>query len=117
MLKFLSLSLSLLFVTSIASADPLRGDITDRDVLFPGGEITYKIAVEGGRAMTRFKVEGDGDSDIDCFVYDSDGDLVERDITSSSSCSIDVQPRYISTYIIKVRNVGDDVSAYTFWAF
>lgn len=103
-------------IPSIALADPTMGPATHRDVVSPG-EVDQHYIYLNGRETTRFVVQGDGDGDIDCFIFDDNDRLVARDSDQFDNCLIDVTPRYTAQFSIKVVNNGRIASAYFMRAF
>jgi hypothetical protein len=106
----------MMLMPSVASADPSMGAGSRRGVVSPGEVDAYAIELNG-REVTRFVVTGDGDGDIDCYVYDDNGHLAGRDNDSSDTCLIDVRPRWTAQFTIKIANNGGLASAYTMRAF
>ena len=75
----------------------------------------YRIAARSYRTFSvRFRayevarvvVEGDGDTDLDLYIYNEDGALVASDDDSSDYCVAEWVPRRTQTYTIKVVNRG-----------
>ncbi|MEO6525472.1 MAG: hypothetical protein ABIP93_02495 [Gemmatimonadaceae bacterium] len=63
---------------------------------------THRVYV--GPNDNRLWVRGDGDTDLDCFVYDSDGDLVDSDTDESDVCLLDTPG--IGGHTLVIRNLG-----------
>lgn len=88
----------------------------DRDQLRPSQSVTYSVLLNANET-TRFFVQGDGDGDIDCGVYDEFGHLVAQDTDTTDTCLIDVEPRWRGMFHIRLINSGAVTSVYTIRAF
>ena len=86
-------------------------DTTDHDCLRPGQQVTYTVTLRAD-ASTLITVEGDGRSDLDLFVYDENGNLVDHDNDSTDTCIAEVTPRWTGTFRIVVQNVGERSDCY-----
>jgi hypothetical protein len=108
------MSLVAMVVVTISSqvlADPVGGTKFEEGYLRPGAILTADLLVHGGET-TQLLVAGDGDGDLDCFVYDSDGDLVDSDTDGADACAVEVTPRKMSVYRFKVVNRGSETTKY-----
>ncbi len=63
---------------------------------------------EAGAVM----ISGDGDTDLDLFVYDENGNLVGSDTDGSDDCVVRLNPRWTGTFRIEVRNLGSVYNRY-----
>ena len=70
-------------------------------IKFNGGELAEVAAI------------GDGDTDLDLIVYDSNGNLIESDLDYTDRCYVSFYPRYTGTFRIVVKNRGDVYNRYT----
>jgi hypothetical protein len=73
-----ALGLSLGLAQHTATARPVGGDITHFDHVLAHSVDTYQVACWGGE-VTRIDVCGDGDTDLDLYVYDEYGNLIASD--------------------------------------
>jgi hypothetical protein len=48
-------------------------------------------------------VEGDYDTDLDCWLYDENGNIVDSDTDNTDICILEVTLRLGSTYVSKTR--------------
>ncbi|MDE5979168.1 MAG: hypothetical protein K2G84_03930 [Muribaculaceae bacterium] len=55
---------------------------------------------------------GDGDTDLDLYVYDRNGNLVCSDTDFSDDCVAVWNPRYTQTYTIRIKNRGRVANVY-----
>lgn len=60
-------------------------------------------------------VSGDGDTDLDLYVYDSDGNLIGKDTDYSDECVVRWVPQWTDYFIIKVVNRGALYNEYAIW--
>ena len=51
-------------------------------------------------------VSGDGDTDLDLFVYDENGNLIASDTDTGDDCVATWNPRWTGKFTIKVKNLG-----------
>lgn len=57
-------------------------------------------------------VSGDGDTDLDVYVYDSNGNLIDSDTDWTDDCYLRWVPRWTGRYTIKVVNRGGVYNKY-----
>ena len=63
-------------------------------VAFVAGELAEVAAI------------GDGDTDLDLYIYDSNGNLIAKDDDYTDRCYVSWVPRWTGNYIVKVVNRG-----------
>jgi hypothetical protein len=82
--------------------DSVRAGGTDsyRDLRFVGGEVA------------RVAVVGDGDTDLDLYVYDENGNEIVRDDDYTDRCVVQFNPRWTGRFIIKIVNRGSVYNRY-----
>ena len=51
-------------------------------------------------------ISGDGDTDLDLYVYDDNGNLIGADTDESDDCIVRFHPRWSGMFRIEVRNLG-----------
>jgi hypothetical protein len=101
-----------MFFVSVGSADPIGGFQSTRDCVLAGATDTYRIALKQNE-MTLFRVVGSGTSDIDCFLFDENGNLLKRDNDSTDMCIITVTPAWTGFFTLAIQNAGREVDCYT----
>ena len=75
--------------------DSVNGNCTDIwRITFRGGEPAYVA------------VSGDGDTDLDLYVYDENGNLITYDNSYGDDCLVSFTPRCTGVFIIKIKNLG-----------
>lgn len=84
--------------------------ITDR--VAANSSDAYNVTFKGGE-LAVLMVMGDGDTDLDVFVYDSKGNLVASDTDSTDDCVIKWTPRWTDKYRVVIKNKGNVYNLYT----
>jgi hypothetical protein len=107
-----AIALILTAFASTALADPIGGNRHYSGLLTPGNSDTYFVSVNG-QEYTDFRVTGDGNSDLDCYVYDSSGSLVSSDTDYTDTCAMRISARYEATVRLVVKNNGRLYDAYS----
>jgi len=67
--------------------------------------ITYRVPFRANE-LAEIAVVGDGDTDLDLYVYDGNGVLVAYDEDYTDRCYVSFVPRYDLNFIIRVVNRG-----------
>ena len=75
------------------------------DVLGPNRYTTYNVSFVAGY-IAEVGLSGDGDTDLDLYVYDSNGNLIVADESYSDDCYVNWVPAWTGRYTIKVVNRG-----------
>jgi len=70
-----------------------------------GGSDVYSISFRSGE-LAIVTVIGDGDTDLDLYVYDSNGNLIDSDTDYSDDCVCTWTPRWTGNFRIKIVNRG-----------
>ena len=60
-------------------------------------------------------VSGDGDTDLDLYVYDSNGNLIGSDADYSDDCVVRWVPAWTGEFTIKVVNRGAVYNNFAIW--
>jgi hypothetical protein len=58
-------------------------------------------------------VSGDGDTDLDLFIYDENGVLIDSDTDYGDECVVTVVPNWTGRFTIQIRNLGSVYNRYT----
>jgi hypothetical protein len=96
-------------VTAMGST---RGCIIHHDSVNARTTDVYRLAFRGGERAAVY-VSGDGDTDLDLYVYDSNGNLIGADTDYSDECLVTWTPAWTGPFIIKIQNLGGVWNAYT----
>ena len=73
---------------------------------------SYEIRFYGDE-VAQIIVRGDGDTDLDLFVYDENGNLVASDTDSTDVCVVTWTPRWTGNFRVRVKNLGRVYNRYT----
>ena len=72
---------------------------------------TYQISFIANE-LAEILVSGDGDTDLDLYVYDSNGNLIEKDTDYSDDCYVCWVPKWTGRFIVKIVNRGPVYNRY-----
>ena len=92
-----------------AGAEP-GPQVSNTSVLARGAD-RYTIVFRSGEAARVF-VKGDGDTDLDLYVYDENGNLIGEDTDSTDTCLVRFRPKWTGKFIIRVVNRGNVYNRY-----
>jgi hypothetical protein len=67
--------------------------------------LSYRLAFTAGR-LAEIVVSGDGDTDLDLYVYDANGNLIAYDEDYSDDCYVSWVPSWTGAYSIVIANRG-----------
>jgi hypothetical protein len=99
------LALALLSATRAAGGSE-KGPRRYRDVrVNANADVEYKVKFRQGE-MAEAAVIGQGDTDVDLFIYDESGRLVASDVVVSDFCLCRWYPEKTQTYRVVVKNLG-----------
>jgi hypothetical protein len=99
-------ALAMPFVMSqTASADPVGGSIFRRFTVSSNCYQTFTVNCYGGE-VTRVIVRGDGDTDLDLYVYDENGNLIASDTDLTDQCMVAFRPYWTGPFTVKIVNRG-----------
>jgi len=82
----------------------------------------YKVAARGTDSFTikfwaneraSIAVSGDGDTDLDLYVYDENGNFIASDDDYSDDCIVNFIPRWTGQFFVKVVNRGNVYNRYS----
>ena len=83
------------------TAEQVKGNGTD----------VYNMTFVAGKPAV-IEVRGDGDTDLDLYVFDSSGILIGKDDDLTDHCLVRFQPRWTGKFQIKIVNRGSLVNNY-----
>lgn len=72
---------------------------------------SHTLRLEAGRSF-RIVVDGDGDTDLDAFLYDENDNLLDQDIDLTDFCILEVRPRWTGNFRLEIRNLGTVYNQY-----
>jgi hypothetical protein len=76
------------------------------------GTDVYTMVFEAER-LARVTVNGDGSTDLDCYAYDGNGNLVESDVDGTDMCVLSWTPAWEGKFKINIKNRGKIPNIYT----
>ena len=76
------------------------------------GNDSFTMNFYGGQ-LASVIVRGDGDTDLDVYVYDAAGNLIAKDDDYSDTCLVQWQPYWTGMFRIKVVNRGTVYNNYS----
>ena len=92
-------------VAKSGSRGAIGGPKRARTVVRSRGTDVFHLSFRGGE-LARVAISGDGDSDLDLYVYDEGGNLICRADTRSDDEGCGWYPRWSGPFRIEVRNLG-----------
>ena len=95
----------------VAQAGALGGEQVSNTVVKAHSTDRYTIYFKSGEIGQVF-VKGDGDTDLDLYVYDENGNLIASDTDSSDTCLVRFCPKWTGKFIIRVVNLGGVYNRY-----
>ncbi len=75
------------------------------------GSDTHTLTLRKG-VRVNITARGDGDTDIDLFVYDPNGRLVAKDDDTTDICIVAFTPEETGVYQLKITNLGNVYNEY-----
>lgn len=84
----------------------------NRDKVNAKGTDWYNVRFRGGETACVY-VSGDGDTDLDLYIYDSNDNLITSDCDGTDECIVSFTPRWTGTFKIKIKNWGNVYNRYT----
>ena len=75
------------------------------------GTDSYVLAFRGGQ-VAEIAVSGDGDTDLDLYVYDQNGNLIARDTDYTDNCYVCWVPAWTGSFVVKIKNRGGVYNQY-----
>jgi hypothetical protein len=112
MRKFILAAVAVVAVVGGAvEAGARRGPQFDVKRAPANGSVTYTVDFVGGEPA-RINLRGDGDTDLDLYVYDENGNLVGSDVGPTDRATVAWSPRWTGPFTIRVVNLGNVYNEY-----
>lgn len=89
----------------------VNGPSRHNDIVKGNGTDTYQVNFVANY-LAEVVVSGDGDTDLDLYVYDSNGNLIASDADYSDDCYVSWIPAWTGKFIIKIINRGPVYNRY-----
>lgn len=77
------------------------------------GKITYYTYHARALKPARVVVIGDGDTDLDVYIFDSDANVIAEDSDELDVCVCEWIPKHSGDYIIAIKNWGNVYNEFT----
>lgn len=81
------------------------GPIVHHDSVLARHYDDYTVTFVAGE-LARVAVVGDGDTDLDLYIYDESGNLITSDTDYSDQCLVEFTPRWTGVFRVRVVNNG-----------
>lgn len=91
--------------SAAADAGATGGPKYSNDVVRAHSTDSYTIYFHGGE-LARVAVRGDGDTDLDLYIYDENGNLIARDTGRTDYCVVRFRPRWTGRFTVRIKNLG-----------
>ena len=92
-------------VTGAGTRGAVGGERGMNDVVYGRSYNDYVVAFKKG-IIAQVGVSGNGNSDLDLYIYDENGNLIDCDNDYSDDCYVSWYPRWTGNYLIRVVNNG-----------
>lgn len=107
--------LALIDQVELDAEAPSRGAVNGPrytvEVVGPYSVDTFEVSFVA-RYLAEIGVSGDGDTDLDLYVYDSNGNLIVADTDYTDDCYVNWIPAWTGRYILKIVNRGPVANKY-----
>lgn len=97
-----------------ATRGAVGGPKGQKDRVYGKDVNSYKVKFWASE-LAEVCVSGDGDTDLDLYVYDENGNLIGSDDDYSDECVVRWVPKWTGTFIIKVVNRGALYNNFAIW--
>lgn len=81
-------------------------------VVLPRHVDTFLWKFEGG-ADAIVNIKGDGSTDLDFYVFDSNDNLVTKDDDTTDYCVLTWTPKWTGYFKIQIKNLGNEENRYS----
>lgn len=98
-------------VETTASRGRVKGPAVHTDRVSKGSYDLYTMAFQGNE-LAEVGVLGDGDTDLDLYIYDESGNRVCSDADSTDTMYCRWTPKRTGDFTIKIKNLGDVYNQY-----
>ena len=91
---------------------PEGGPLYGTDRVYSHSSISYTCTLKGGE-ITNIELKGDGDTDLDLYIYDENGNLIVSDTGYTDRCYVRWCPRWTGNFLVRVVNRGGVYNNFT----
>ena len=110
--KFFVVAILIGSTSAAAFASPIRGRLVDMTRAQARSTVFYNEVFRGGE-VTTISIVGDGDTDLDLYVYDSNGNLIASGVGLSDRETVSIVPFATGNFRVEVRNLGNVWNQFT----
>jgi hypothetical protein len=110
-IALVSIATLLAATASVVHADPVGGPQSAVHQVDAYSTDVFVVSFYGDEPAA-VAVVGDGDTDLDLYVYDENGYLIGSDTDSTDRCLVLFRPRWTGQFRIEVRNLGSVYNEY-----
>ena len=103
--KLMVCTVAVVSLVAPAIASPVGAPKYDVHVVAAYSTDTFYVTFRGYEDAAVI-ISGDGDTDLDLYVYDANGNLIDADTDGSDDCVVRFMPYRTGTFRIEVRNLG-----------
>jgi hypothetical protein len=100
-----------LAISAVSFAGAVGGPKFVKQVVESRSTDYYQIAFRANE-VAHVEVNGDDSTDLDCFVYDSNKNLVVQDVDSTDYCVLEWVPRWTGVFTVFIKNHGYQSNMY-----
>ncbi len=101
-------------VKTSATRGRVGGPTTHKDTVKAGATDIYNIPFYGNEEASVLVI-GDGDTDLDLFIYDDNDNFITSDTDSGDTCLAQWTPRRTGKFKVKIKNYGNVYNRYTLY--
>lgn len=101
------------YPNSKSSSNFYHESVTEERVSANSTDVYEEIFVADVKVVVYLK--GDGDTDLDLYIYDEADNLIDSDTDTSDECYCEWTPKWRGKFKIKVKNIGSVYNAYTMY--
>ena len=91
---------------TVQQRNAVDGPYYIEDRVYANSNVKYTCNFWAGE-IAEVAIVGDGDTDLDLYIYDANGNLITKDTDYSDTCICRWVPAWTGTFTIKVVNRGD----------
>jgi hypothetical protein len=96
-------------IKAVEKMNPGRGSLggpkRTAEIVRAGATDAYNVAFRGGEQAIVI-ISGDGDTDLDLYIYDENGNLVSSDTDGLDDCIVRFYPKWTGNFTVRVKNLG-----------
>ena len=109
--KLVAHGVALSCLVAPAVASPVGGPKYDVHAVLANSTDVFQVSFNG-KEEAAVVISGDGDTDLDLFVYDENGNLIDSDTEVGDDCVVRFIPRWTGKFRIEIRNLGSVYNQY-----